>query len=168
MRRLHFLVPDIGTTKKIVDELLLARVEVRNIHVLARRGTPLDDLPEATFLQKTDFVPALERGLVLGGITGAAAGRVALALPAGPLLGPGAVLAIALLGAGFGAWAASMIGASAGSRRLKAYEQAIDRGRLLVMVDVAKGRVAEIEALIRKHHAETECCSVEPTIPAFP
>lgn len=27
MRRIYFLVPDIATTKRIVDELLLARIE---------------------------------------------------------------------------------------------------------------------------------------------
>ncbi len=29
MRRIYFLVPDIATTKRIVDELLLARIEER-------------------------------------------------------------------------------------------------------------------------------------------
>lgn len=52
MRRIYFLAPDIAITKKIVDDLLLARVEERHIHVLAKRGTPLEDLPEASLLQK--------------------------------------------------------------------------------------------------------------------
>lgn len=56
MRRIYFLVPDLDTTRKIVDELLLARVEERHIHIVAKSNIPLENLPEATFL----FVPALE------------------------------------------------------------------------------------------------------------
>ncbi len=51
MKRIYFLVPDIATTEKIVDDLLLARIEEKHIHVLAKRGTQLEDLPEATLLQ---------------------------------------------------------------------------------------------------------------------
>ncbi|RMD67961.1 MAG: DUF1269 domain-containing protein, partial [Gammaproteobacteria bacterium] len=88
MRRLYFLVPDVETAKKIVDELLLARVEERHIHLIAKEGTPMEDLPEATFLQKTDFIPALERGLAIGGATGLLAGLVAVTFPpAGLVLG---------------------------------------------------------------------------------
>lgn len=168
MRRIYFLVPDIATTKKIVDELLLARVEERHIHVLARRGTPLEDLPEASFLQKTDFVPALEQGLAVGGGTGLLAGLAAVALPTGLVIGGGAVLAISLLGAGLGAWASSMIGAGIGSRRLKEFEEAIEGGQLLVMVDVPRERVPAIEELVRKHHPEAKCGGTDPTVPAFP
>ena len=103
MKRIYFLVPNIKIAKKVVHDLLLARVEERHIHVLARTGTPLENLPEATFLQKSDFIPALEQGLVLGGLTGILAGVVAVALPTGLVLGGGAVLAISLAGAGVGA-----------------------------------------------------------------
>lgn len=168
MRRIYFLVPGIETVRKIVDDLLLARVDERHIHVLARRDTSLENLPEATFLQKTDFIPALEQGIAVGGVTGMLAGLVALALPSGLVLGGGAVLGISLLGAGLGAWWSSMIGAGTGNRRLKDYEEAIAQGEVLVMVDVAKGRVEETEALIRKHHPEAECKGTDPTIPAFP
>lgn len=169
MRRIYFLVPDIGTTRKIGDELLLARVEERHIHVLARRGTPLEDLPEASFVQKTDFLPALEQGVAVGGVTGALAGLVALALPVGGLvLGGGAVLAASLAGAGLGAWWSSMIGAGIGNRRLKDYEDAIERGELLVMADVPKEKVHKIESLVKAHHPEVDFKGCDPTIPAFP
>lgn len=168
MRRIYFLVPDIETTGKIVDELLLARVDERHIHVIAKRDTPLENLPEATFLQKTDFIPALEQGLAIGGATGTLAGLVAVALPTGLILGGGAVLATALVGAGMGAWAASLIGASVGNRRLKEYESAIERGEILVMVDVPKAQVQMIEDLIHMHYPQAECKGIDPTIPAFP
>lgn len=168
MKRIYFLAPNIETTRNIVDDLLLARVEERHIHILAKRGTPLENLPEATFLQKTDFIPALEQGITIGGMSGILAGVVALALPTGPVLGGGAMLALPLLGAGVGAWASSLIGASIGNRRLRDYEDAIERGEFLIMVDVPKARVEEIEELIKKHYPEAECEGVEPMMPPFP
>lgn len=80
MKRIYFLVPNIDVARVIVNELLIARVEERHIHILAKRDTPLEDLPEASFLQKSDFIPAMERGLALGGSLGTLAGLVAVAL----------------------------------------------------------------------------------------
>jgi hypothetical protein len=168
MKRIYFLVPDIEIAKKLVDDLLLARVEDRHIHVLAKRGTPLEDLPEATFLQKTDFIPALEQGLALGGLTGIMAGLVAVALPTGLVLGGGAVLAISLAGAGFGALMSSMVGSGIGNRRIQQFQEAMERGEFLMMVDVPRSRVEEIEQIVENRHPEVECEGTEPTIPPFP
>jgi hypothetical protein len=41
MRRVYFLAPNKAISKTIVDELLLARIEARHIHVLAKEGTPM-------------------------------------------------------------------------------------------------------------------------------
>jgi hypothetical protein len=168
MRRIYFLVPNIEVSKKIVDELLLARIEERRIHVLAKRGTPMEDLPEATYLQKTDFIPALEQGLALGGLTGIVAGLVAMTVPGGLVLAGGALLGTTLAGAGVGAWMSSMVGSSIGNRRIQQFEEAIEKGEFLFMVDVPKGRVDEIRALIKTHYPDAECGGTEPAIPAFP
>jgi hypothetical protein len=168
MRRIYFLAPNIEISKKIVDELLLARIEEHHIHVLAKRGTPMENLPEATYLQKTDFIPALEQGMALGGLTGILAGLVAMALPGGLVLAGGALLATTLAGAGIGAWISSMVGSSIGNRRIQQFEEAIEKGAFLMMVDVPKDRVEEIEAIIKKHHPDAECEGTEPTIPPFP
>jgi hypothetical protein len=162
MRRIYFLAPNIDTTKKIVDDLLLARVEERHIHVLAKRGTPLEDLPEASFLQKTDFLPSLEQGVALGGATGLLAGLVAVALPTGLVLGGGAIFAITLAGAGVGGLMSSMVGSSIGSRRIEQFQEAMEKGEFLVMVDVPRQRVADMEAIIKKHHPEVECEGTDP------
>jgi hypothetical protein len=168
MRRIYFLAPNIEVSKTIVDELLLARVEERHIHVLAKRGTPMENLPEATYQQKSDFIPALEQGVALGGLTGMLAGLVAMALPGGLVLAGGALLATTLAGAGVGAWMSSMVGSSIGNRRIQQFEEAIENGAFLFMIDVPKDRVDEIEDLIKKHHPDAEFGGTEPRIPAFP
>ena len=171
MRRLYFMIPGIDSAKTIVDELLLARVDQRHIHIAAADHHALTEanLPEANLLQESDFVPAVERGLAIGGATGILAGVAAVALPGvGLVLGGGAILGIGLAGAGLGAWVSSMIGISAPSSRLTAFEDAIKEGGLLMMVDVPKTRVDEITDLIKQHHPEAEIEGTEPVIPAFP
>jgi hypothetical protein len=137
--------------------------------VIAKEGVALEDLPEASLLQKSDFVPAVERGLALGGATGALAGLAALAFPpAGLVLGGGAVLSIALAGAGMGAWLSGMIGMDVANSQLKTFEAGLESGQLLMLVDVPKSRVDEIDTLVKQHHPEAEIGGTEPTIPAFP
>jgi hypothetical protein len=166
---LYFLLPDVEVARKVVDELLLSRVEDRHIHVVAKEGTPLEDLPQASMLEKTDFIPALEKGLAYGGVTGLLASLVAITFPpAGLVLGGGAVLGIALAGAGVGAWLSSMIGVDVPNSRLKEFEAAIRNGEVLLIADVPKARVTEIDEAITKHHSEVEIHRSEPTVPAFP
>jgi hypothetical protein len=169
MRRLYFLVPDVQSARRIVDELLLARIEERHIHVIAKEGTDMEDLPEAKLAQKSDVVPAFERGIAVGGATGILAGVAAVTFPpAGLVLGGGAVLAIALAGAGFGAVLSTMIGVSVPNSRLKQFEEAVEAGELLMLVDVAKEKVHKIEDMIKDHHPEAEIEGTEPTVPPFP
>lgn len=169
MRRIYFLLPNIERTRQVVDELLLARIEEKHIHVLAKEGTPMENLPKASFLQRSDFVPALERGVAVGGGAGLVAGLVAVTFPpAGLVLGGGALLGIALAGAGMGAWISSMIGMDVPNRQLNAFTNAVERGEILMLVDVPKTRVAEIEKLVRSHYPEVDIEGTEPTIPPFP
>lgn len=169
MRRLYFMLPDLETTHKVVDELLLKRIDHHHIHIVAREGTPLEDLPEASLLQKSDFIPAVERGLAVGGVTGVMAGIAAVTFPpAGLVLGGGAILATSLAGAGIGAWVAGMIGVDVPNSQIEKFEQAIKDGELLMMVDVPKEQVAEIETMVHGHHPQAEMAGTEPHIPAFP
>jgi hypothetical protein len=158
MRRIYFLLPDVKSAKGIIDELLLKRVEWRHIHVLARPHTPLEDLPQATLAQRSDLLYALGRGTAAGGVTGMLAGLVAR----------GGVVCWARARAGFGAWTATMIGVDVPNTRLKRFEKAIENGELLMMVDVPKDRVEEIEELVKSHHPEADVEGTDPTIPAFP
>lgn len=169
MRRLYFLLPDLEVTHKLVDELLLARIEDRHMHVIAKEGTPLKDIREASPLQKSDFIPALEKGLVGGAYMGLLAGLVAAAFPpAGLVIGGGAVLAITAAGATVGGLMSSMVGISIPSGRLEKFEGAIQAGEILMLVDVPRQRVDEIEGLVKKHHPNADIEGTEPMVPPFP
>ncbi len=168
MKRMYFLVPGIETTKKIVDVLLLARVDQHHIHVLAKRDTPMEGLPEASFLQKSDFVPALERGMVFGGLTGILLGVFILVFPGEMVLSGGTILATFLVGTGLGAWISSMVGSSIGNSQITRFAPAIERGKILMMVDVPRSRTDSIEQLVKDRYPQAICEGTEPTMPAFP
>ncbi|KWA18762.1 hypothetical protein WT41_18435 [Burkholderia territorii] len=169
MRRLYFLAPDTQMAKAIVDDLLRARIIWRHIHVLADHSVTLDELPEASLLQSSDVVHALERGVALGGATGALIGLVALVYPPAELvIAGGAVVALTVVGAGFGAWTAGMIGIAEPNARLQRFREAIKQGQILIMADVPALREQEIEQMIARNFPNADLEGGEPTSPVFP
>lgn len=168
-RRIYWLLPDLASARRTMDDLLLARIPEQHIHFMAREGMDLTGLHPANLLQTSDVVRSAQSGLVIGGAAGLVAGLLLAAFPVvaeTPQVGLVAVLAI--VGGLVGAWSSSMIGASTPSQRLKRFEGALDQGQILLMTDVPHARVEEIEALLQKSHPEAHLEGVEPNIPAFP
>ena len=168
-RRLFFVLPDTAVARKILDELLLARIEERHIHFLARRDTLPPELPEASFLQKTDFLHALRTGGVVGAVAGIAGGALVWLYALQDFqVQPSILLIAGLVGALLGAWSSSMVGSSVPNSALRAFQDAIEAGKVLLMVDVPFTRVEEIRERVASHHPEAEWGGVAPQIPAFP
>ena len=171
MRRLYYLLPDGETARKVTDELLKAHIPERRIHVIAKDEEVIHEheLSEAGLLQESDIIPAMERGVALGGATGVLAGIAAVTIPAVGLgQGGGAILLTGLAGAGFGAAVGPMIGISVPNRKLDEFQDAIERGELLMMVDVPAEREDEIRDMVRQHHKDVEIAGTEPEISPFP
>jgi len=168
-RRLYFVLPDLESAKQVENDLLLARIEERHMHFLARRGTDLGDLPEASVAQKTDFVHGMKIGLVVGAAMGLLVGLIALfSLDMSAAASVGILFALTLLGAGFGLFAAGLVASSTPNSRLRKFEDTLEEGHILLMVDVPVERVEEISELVKKTHPEAENHGIEPTVPAFP
>lgn len=168
-RRLYFLLLDAESARGMLMEMLLARIEIKHIHFLAQRGMLPHDLPEATIAQKTDIVHGAQSGIAIGGVAGALGGLLAVMFPPeGASLQLVTVLIAAVLGSLFGAWVSSMAGSAVPNSRLKSFQAAIERGEVLMMVDVPMRRVEEITRLVASKHPEAASRGFEPTIPAFP
>src|ERR1041385_6603765 len=103
--RMYVTLPDLGSARTLANDLLLARIEDRHMHFLARRGTDLGELHEAGFAIKTDFVRGAGIGLVLGVLGGAILGSIIVNYPPeGTHPGPLAAVIAAALGAALGVW----------------------------------------------------------------
>ena len=169
-RRIYWLLPDLASARRTMDDLLLARIAEQHMHFVAREDADMTGLHAANVLQTSDVIRAAQMGLVVGGAAGAVLGVIAAVffpvVGTEPQWGIAAVLAI--LGGAFGAWSSSMIGVSTPSSRLKRFEPAIEQGQILLMVDVPRSRVDEIETRLQALHPEARLEGVEANIPAFP
>ena len=163
--RMYVTLPDVASARALANDLLLARVEDRHMHFLARRGTDLGELHQATYLQKTDAVNAAFRGLLIGGVMGVVIGTVIVYALRTELV---AVLLGGLIGAALGAWVSSMVGLQVGNTSLKDFEADITAGKILLMLDVPATRYEEIRGVIARTHPEAANRGNEPTVPAFP
>lgn len=157
-RKLYFMLPNIKTAHQMMDKMLLARIEERHIHFLAKSDISLTGLPEANVLEKTDSLHGVGSGAMIGGISGIMGGLLVVAFPslvAIPVNDPGplqalAVLVIGLVGAGFGAWWSGMIASAIPNSRLKLYEDPIARGGVLMIVNVPYHRINDVRAEVQR------------------
>jgi hypothetical protein len=168
-RRLYYMLPDVPSARAMLDELLLARVEERHMHFYAKEGSLPSDMPEANFLQKTDLIHGVETGILIGGISGFIAGALLLIFPPdGIELRIIALLVATLGGAIFGSWASGMAAAAIPNSSLRPFRDGVEKGQVLLIVDVPFHRVTEIESLISTRHPEISFGGMEPHIPIFP
>jgi len=168
-RRLYFMLPDVPNARKMLDTLLLARIEERHMHFHAKDGTVLPDMPEASFVQKTDLIHGMESGMVIGAGAGLLGGiLLVLFPPEGIRLEVFAILATAFGGGLFGTWASGMAAAAIPNSRLKQFRAGMENGQVLLMIDVPLHKVGLIEDLIESSNPSATFGGREPHIPAFP
>jgi hypothetical protein len=168
--RIYWLLPDLASARATLADLSAAGVDIRHVHFVAQEGCDLTGLHAANLLQTSDVVRSAETGLLMGAATGGLVGAVAAV--GYPIVGeaPQWSLFAALTAAGavFGTWAASMIGISTPSQRLRRFSGEIEEGRILLMVDVPVWRVQGIELLLQALHPEASLQGLEPELHAFP
>lgn len=174
MKRLCFLSPDSSHAHRVVTDLLETGIPEKHIYVVARsevvglRDMSVADLPDEG-PEGDDFLAGYERGLALGGTAGLFAGLLVVTFPpAGLALGGGAILLMELAGAGVGGLLSGIAGAAFQSSRLRTFEDALEEGKVLVLVDVPKNDVGRIEELVHSHDPEVVIEGVEPPIPIIP
>ncbi len=167
--RMYLTLPDVSSARRLANDLLLARIEDKHMHFLARRGTDLGELHEASYLQKTDTVHGAFVGFVVGGLMGVLVGLLLVNYPPqGVSLELVAVLIAAIVGAMLGTWVASMVGMQVPNSRLRNFEGELQEGKILLMLDVPSGRYDEVRNVIARTHPEAADRGNEPTVPAFP
>jgi hypothetical protein len=168
-RRLYFRLPNANSARQLQVELLLARIDSRFIHFLARRGADMRGLREASFMQRSDLVHGMAVGLVAGAVAGVLLGLYVAADPQfGSGAGPAKVFFAALGGAIFGTWASGLIGISTPNSVLRKFDAALSDGHVLMMVDVSRSQIEAVRERILSRHPEAEDQGFDPTVPAFP
>jgi hypothetical protein len=152
-RRLFFLFPDKGHAREVVQKLKNNDVAVDHIHALAKPGVDLDGLPIASRQQKNDMHSTLEKVLWNSNLLIFFIALLAL------------IFALFVGNTGltfFTAWLMILTFAAGSyyihkpSIHLSEFQAAFKHGEILLMVDVPKDRMVEIEKIVHEHHPEVE------------
>jgi len=170
MKRLCVSLPDLETTRRVVSELHNQGIDASCIHLLAREGVNVEEVKDTSLIDESDFVPALERGLAMGGSIGLLAGILILTLPgSGIILGGRAILLGTMLaGALTSGYLTAIVGADLPNTRLHALRQALEEGEILLMFDIPKENIEQAKDWVRRHHPEANILDVEPPPPISP
>ena len=162
--KLVFSVPDTPTALQVVEFLKSRGLEESDISVLGNEATELSAIPDPGEYGN-DVVPASKRGVVVGGATGLLAGLGAALVAPGLAIG-GAALALATAGgATFGVLTSSLIGSSVTHSQIRDYEQVIERGELLMVVEVAEDLEADITGQLQSQFPAVQFMGEVDAIP---
>jgi hypothetical protein len=164
-RRLYFLFPEVEHARRVVEELEQAGVDKDHIHAMARPEIDLSSLPRATPQQKTDRVWFIERLFWNGNLAIFALALIGLLVSLYWSFSVWSVLAIVVM----------LVTVIAGERfavkvphaHLNEVQGALTRGEILLMVDIPKQRVAEVDDLVLHRHPEAGLGGVGWTIEAL-
>jgi hypothetical protein len=151
-RRLYFVIPNEAQAVQVVADLEAAGANRQYIHAIAGKGAMLTQLPPANERQRRDDVWHLERvgwagNLVLFGL--ALIGLIASMAWGFPV---GSVLSATLMALTF--VAGTLFAIRVPDTHLDEFRGALSHSEILLMVDVPRQRVAEIEEIIHRRHPE--------------
>lgn len=159
MKRLFFLVPDLQTTREVAQEMEANGIGESHVHVMGQKVEQLNraHLHPANVVQTTDLVPALWRGSILGCVLAALIYLLFfLMLPEEVHISGLGVFAIIMFGVGFGIWASGMIGIGIKNEIIERYENYVNTGHYIVVVDVPNNREQEVVNEVVRLHPNTK------------
>ena len=150
LRRLYFLFPSAATARAAVAELQQHGVRQSQMHALARAGVDLGGLPPATAHQHSRLRELLGRIFWDSELAIFFLALVGLVLAMVQQSMVGALAALAVMALSFVSGALYAIRLP--DTPLAEFRGALSHGEVLLLVDVRKHKVAEIEDLIHRHH----------------
>lgn len=142
-----FSTPDLDTARAAMDAARNAGIDDECILLVARSDIELESIPNDRQEADSDFIPAALRGAGYGGAAGLLAGLVAVVVtPIGlTLAGAGA---FALAGALMGGWASALMGSSLPDPVRRKFDDEIQAGNILVVIDASKEVLTSAEPAI--------------------
>ncbi|KFN50173.1 hypothetical protein [Arenimonas composti] len=150
MKRKHvYLTDDLEQAREAISAARRAGVLDDDIVLIARNDIEMEVLPENRRSADTDFQPAAVKGAMTGGSVGIVAGLVAMVIPPLGVTVAGAA-AIAALGAVTGTWASSLIGSALPDPIRRRFDDEIQAGRILVVVDIPDESLALVDAEVQR------------------
>jgi len=136
---------DVAGAQRAVARAREAGVADADISLIARSDIELERIADERKLTETDFTHAAIRGAGYGGAAGLLAGVAAVVVaPLGLTLA--GVAAIGLAGAVVGSWASALVGASVPDPVRQKFDDEIQAGRVLIVIDAEEPTLARADA----------------------
>lgn len=133
-KRRVYRTADVAGAQQALQAARAGGVADDDLSLIARAEIELEDIPEHRKDAATDFKPAALKGALGGGAAGLLAGLAAIAIPPLGLTLAGAGVT-ALAGAAVGGWASALVGSSVPDPVRRTFEDEIQAGRILLVVD---------------------------------
>jgi hypothetical protein len=136
MKRYVYAFDSVSSVQSAIKALRRAKVSENRISLIARPDIQSESISPDYLDATTDFAPAVARGAAIGTATGLVIGIVAMAIPASGIeAGIFPLFAFLAGGAILGAWSSAMIGSSVPDAIRRKFEDEIEAGRILLVVD---------------------------------
>lgn len=153
--RLYYMLPNVASARELLDKLLIARVEIPQMHFHAKEGALLPDMPRASLIQRTALLRGAENGVITGACSGFMTGSLFLLFPPEELrLGFMLLIAAVIGGSILGSWLSAKNSTEITNAKLQPYRDEVEAGKVLLMVDVGMYRIKEIQDMIAEKHPD--------------
>lgn len=143
---------------RAIEDLKSHGFLTEDISVIARNKRDVEAISDETGTKAPEgMASGAATGGILGGVTGLLAGIGALAIPGiGPIIAAGPIAATltgVAVGAGTGGLVGGLIGLGIPEDEAESYDNYVDEGRILVMVDADNTRASDVYSVFRNHNS---------------
>ncbi|OMF96164.1 hypothetical protein BK146_15015 [Paenibacillus sp. FSL R7-0333] len=143
---------------RAIEDLKAHGFLTEDISVIARNKRDVEAINDETGTKVPEgLATGAATGGLLGGVTGLLAGIGALAIPGiGPIIAAGPIAATltgVAVGAGTGGLVGGLIGLGIPEDEAASYDNYVDEGRILVMVDADISREKDVYTVFRNHNS---------------
>ena len=142
-QRVVFSIGSIEQARAAADAAVAAGVERERVHFIARPAIEKQLIPDRLKLADSDFKPAAMRGLLIGAVIGLVVALIVQAV-VGRFAVWSTVLGV-LLGAAVVMFSASLMGAATEDPIRRGFQDRIDRGDILLVLDVEDALPGNVE-----------------------
>ena len=148
MKHRHvYSTPNLAAAQAALAAARESGIDPDDLALVARSDIEMDAVPDNLREAHTDMVPAALRGAAGGGAVGLVAGLVAVAVPPLGITLAGAGL-ITAVGALMGSWSSALFGAGVPDPVRRRFEDTIESGRILLVVDAEEAQARRAEAAV--------------------
>jgi hypothetical protein len=142
-----YATPNLAAAQAALAAARDTGIERDALSLIARSDIEMDAVPDDFREAHTDLVPAALRGAAGGGAMGLVAGLIAVAVPPLGITLAGAGV-MAAVGALVGSWSSALVGASVPDPVRRRFEDAIEGGQILLVVDADEADFVRTEPAV--------------------